>query len=1057
MTERCQTAARLIRTPQYRLCVASQCLITNLHWRRVQPRTLHEHCKVNGSLEFSYDMDLVVMSVIVAMMASYVALNLVGRVTSAEGRAAHYWLAGGAVALGAGIWSMHFIGMLSVRMPIQLGYDPFLTATSLLIAVVTSGFALAVVSRKTLSRATLAVGSAFIGAGICGMHYSGMAAMQVTPPIHYDPLLFIASVLIAVAASLAALWLAFTLRSAVTPRLMLYRVLAAALMGMAISGMHYTGMAAARFAPNSVCTAAIRLAADSAYFGHGIGIIALVILSLTVLASLFDARLGTHTALMLQQLGASEGKYRALLETMTDAVILVDDGNIVRFANPAVTRVFGYRPEEVIGKGVGMLYPKPWRQAYLDAFKRYLDTGKKTLNWNAVEMFGLAHDGRNVPLETAFSEVVLDGKRLYASVMRDISERKEREAKISQLSRVRAVLSGINALIVRARSREELFEGVCRIAVEDGGFLLAVIGVAAEDHVQPVAVYGADDGYVAQNLHMSLSAAMPEGRGPTATALREGRACACNDIATDPDMAPWREAALRRGYRSSVCLPLLVNMQLAGCISLYAAEPGVFDEEEMKLLSELAGDISHSLDFIARDEQLDYLAYYDPLTRLANRKLFVQRLEQFLDIARQNRSVVALAKLDPSRFSAINDTAGHAAGDTVLKLLADRIVAFTDAPSHVARVDGASFAVIFPDLKQASELTHERLHLLWTSLGRPIPVGGEELRIAGRAGIALFPDDAEDADGLLRNAEAALTMAKSTNQDVVFYTREMGAAVSEKLSLVSKLRRALERQEFVLHYQPKVALTTGAICGAEALIRWNSPELGLVPPGRFIPFLEETGMILRVGHWALQQAAADYRLWEAQGLRAPRVAVNLSPMQLRRSDFVEALRAAICEAEGKAPGIDLEITESMLMTDIDRNVEKLRAARELGVSIAIDDFGTGYSSLAYLNKLPINSVKIDRSFIVQMADSADTMNIVSTIISLAHSMKLKVVAEGVDSQEQLKFLRLLRCDEMQGFLFSKGLPAEEFAQLLREDRRLASISTALAGSSKHLLHPPAEA
>jgi len=1008
-------------------------------------------------LEFSFDMDLVVMSVIVAMMASYVALSLAGRVSSAEGRATRYWLVGGAVAMGVGIWSMHFIGMLSVQMPIQLGYDPVLTAVSLLIAVVTSGFALAVVSRKTLSPATLAVGGAFMGAGICGMHYTGMAAMQMTPPIQYDPLLFCASVLIAVAASLAALWLAFTLRSASTPRLLLYRVFAAVVMGIAISGMHYTGMQAARFAPNSVCTAAIRLAADNAYLGHGIGIVVLVILSLTVLASLFDARLGAHTALMLKQLRASEGKYRALLDTMTDAVILVDEGNIIHFANPAVAQVFGYPPEEVIGKGVGMLYPKPWRQAYLDTFKRYVDTGTKTFNWNAVEMFGLTRDGRSVPLEAAFSEVVLDGKRLYASFMRDISERMEREARIRRLSRIRAVLSGINGLIVRARSREELFEGACRIAVEDGGFRLAVISVVDKDCVRPVAVCGVDDGYVAQNLHMSLNAAIPEGRGPTATALREGRACTCNDIATNPDMAPWREAALKRGYRSSASLPLLENAQLVGCVNLYAAEPGAFDEEEMSLLSELAGDISHSLDFIARDEQLDYLAYYDSLTRLANRKLFVQRLEQFLDVARQNRSVVALAKLDPSRFAAINDTAGHAAGDAVLKLMADRIVAFTGSPNHVARVDGASFAVVFTELKYASELTQERLEPLWSSLGRPIPVAGQELRIAGRAGIALFPDDAEDADGLLRNAEAALMMAKSTNQDVVFYTREMGAAISEKLSLVSKLRQALERQEFVLHYQPKVALNTGAICGAEALIRWNSPELGLVPPGRFVPLLEETGMILQVGHWALQQAAADYRLWGAQGLQAPRIAVNLSPIQLRRPDFVEALRAAICDAKGEVPGIDLEITESVLMTDIEQHIEKLRAVRELGVAIAIDDFGTGYSSLAYLNRLPISAVKIDRSFIVQMADSADTMNIVSTIISLAHSMKLKVVAEGVDLQEQLKFLWLLRCDEMQGFLFSKGLPVDEFAQLLREDRRLASGSTTLAGSSKHLLHPPAAA
>jgi EAL domain-containing protein (putative c-di-GMP-specific phosphodiesterase class I) len=259
----------------------------------------------------------------------------------------------------------------------------------------------------------------------------------------------------------------------------------------------------------------------------------------------------------------------------------------------------------------------------------------------------------------------------------------------------------------------------------------------------------------------------------------------------------------------------------------------------------------------------------------------------------------------------------------------------------------------------------------------------------------------------------------------------MTERIAEKLSLESKLRQALEKEEFVLHYQPKVDLQTRAIVGVEALIRWQSPERGLVPPLQFIPLLEETGLIQQVGSWALRRASLDHRAWAEQGLKAPRVAVNVSPIQLRQRNFVEVIEQAIME--GLAPtAIDLEITESLIMEDIQGNIEKLNAVRALGVNIAIDDFGTGYSSLGYLAKLPVQALKIDRSFINTMSKDPNAMTLVSTIISLAHSLRLKVIAEGVETEEQANFLRLLRCDEMQGYLFSKPLPVDGLVGLLRK-------------------------
>jgi EAL domain-containing protein (putative c-di-GMP-specific phosphodiesterase class I) len=287
---------------------------------------------------------------------------------------------------------------------------------------------------------------------------------------------------------------------------------------------------------------------------------------------------------------------------------------------------------------------------------------------------------------------------------------------------------------------------------------------------------------------------------------------------------------------------------------------------------------------------------------------------------------------------------------------------------------------------------------------------------------------------LFSNAEAALLKSRETGERHQFHSREMTARVAGQLALENKLRRGLENDEFVLHYQPKVDLATRRIIGAEALIRWQSPELGLVPPMKFIPLMEETGMILEAGAWALRRAAADHRRWVEQRLQAPRVAVNVSAIQLRQRGFVGAVEQAILE--GMAPtGIDLEITESLVMEDVEGNIEKLKAVRGLGVRIAIDDFGTGYSSLGYLAKLPVQSLKIDRSFIIVMLKDRDTMTLVSTIISLAHSLRLKVVAEGVDKEEQARTLQLLRCDEMQGYLFSRPIPFDEMTALLTQEEK----------------------
>ena len=618
----------------------------------------------------------------------------------------------------------------------------------------------------------------------------------------------------------------------------------------------------------------------------------------------------------------------------------------------------------------------------------------------------------------------------YRGVATDITKRKEAETRINRLNRVYAVLSGINALIVRVRDRDELFRESCRMAVEAGGFKMAWIGIvdpAAMD-IKPVAWMGADPGYI-QQMPVGLLDASPEGGGLAGRAVREKAPIAVDDMTQDPRIS-LKEEARQRGFRSLVMLPLVVRDEAIGVLALYAGEIGFFDADEMKLLGELAGDVAFAIDHIDKASRLDYLAYYDVLTGLANRAHFHESLGQHLESARRDEQKLAVIVLDIDRFKSVNDSLGRDAGDELLRQVAQRMKTVAADPGSLARISADRFVIVRPSVVSENEVARHNEQKLEECFGPPYRVAGTELRISAKTGIAIFPADGADADTLFTNAEAALKKAKSAGERSLFYAQEMTERVAEKLTLENKLRQALEKEQFVLHYQPKVDAETRKVLGAEALIRWQSAD-GLVPPGKFIPLLEETGLIREVGAWALRRAVLDHRHWLRMGIAAPRVAVNVSPIQLRQQDFVDSVKEVI--AQGANPtGLELEITESLIMEDVQGNIRKLKAIRDLGVSVAIDDFGTGYSSLAYLARLPVETLKIDRSFIIGMLTDPNTMMLIQTMITLAHSLRLKVVAEGVETEEQAKMLRLLRCDELQGYLISKPVPIEDVTPLLRE-------------------------
>ncbi len=727
-----------------------------------------------------------------------------------------------------------------------------------------------------------------------------------------------------------------------------------------------------------------------------------------------------------QELRESERRFSDLLRDVELVAVMLDREARITFCNSYLLRLTGWQQEDVLGRDWFDLFVPP----ELDGRKRFLATllgDQARVACHENEILTRAGDRRLVRWNHTLLRSA-DGDRIgIASIGEDITEQKLAEVRIRRLTRVYAMLSGVNALIVRVRDREELFVEACRIAVEVGAFRMAWIGVVDPKTLdgRVVAWFGGDAEYVGL-VRLTGREGTPESERPACRALRQAQAVICNDIATDLSLASIRKGLLEHGLRSAAYFPLTVTGRPEAVMALIAGETGVFDDEELRLLTELSCDISFAMDHIGKQERLDYLAYYDVLTGLANRTLFLERVGQYMRSAAIGRHSLALFLVDLERFRNVNESLGRAAGDALLRQVAELLTRLAGDVGLLARVGADQFAAVLPAVKAEGHVARLLEKAVTGFMEHPFRLEEAVFRISARAGVALFPEDGTDAETLLRRAEAALERAKKDGERYSFYTREMTDAVGEKLTLESRLREALEKGEFVLHYQPKVNLASGSLTGAEALIRWNDPGTGLVPPGRFIPVLEETGMIHEVGRWALHRANADTQRWRAAGLPAVRVSVNVSPLQLRSRSFIDEVRQVVDGNPDGGAGLELEITESLIMEDVRHSIASLQAIRALGVKVAIDDFGTGFSSLSYLSRLPVDTLKIDRAFVTDMTAGPEGLALVSTIISLAHSLKLTVVAEGVETEEQSRLLRLLGCDEMQGFLFSKAVPGDLF-------------------------------
>jgi diguanylate cyclase (GGDEF)-like protein len=629
-------------------------------------------------------------------------------------------------------------------------------------------------------------------------------------------------------------------------------------------------------------------------------------------------------------------------------------------------------------------------------------------------------------------------KRLAPAVSRALAEAELRRAsraaerRVARLSDVLQMLSEINTAVVRIREREELLREACRLAHRLGGYPLVVI--ATFDPTTHTARVVASDGPLRGRALPVLEAIGADSNEASVMdrVLHSGTVLLCHDMTKSEVDIPGCDGLLAAGIRSLACLPLTVDQTPIGALLFGASEPGLLSAEELKLLREVAANLSFALQYLEKQDAAHFLTYFDPLTGLANRTLFCERLGRLLSRQPNRIPQLAVEVFDIDHLSVINDSHGRHVGDRLLQCVADRLRRFASDTDRLAHLGGGTF-VTFLALGEHPDDEVRTLHQGTARLFEaPIEIDGREFVVTVKCGIARYPKNGETVDELVQNAEAALKEAKTSGEPYLHHRLEMNSALAERVHLESRLRIALQNQQFELYYQPKVRIATGQIVGVEALLRWNDPENGVVGPAVFLPILESAGLLTAVSAWVVRRAVTDCLEWREEGYVPMRVAVNISPADLRRRGFVpETLKALEGLTDDPLWGIDIEVTEGALFGDSSDAIQALRWLRSAGVRISIDDFGTGYSSLGRLADLPIDSLKIDRTFTRRVPADPRTATLVSTLIGLAHTFGLTTIAEGVETAEQLAYLTQSGCDESQGFLHSRPVPKAAFEALLR--------------------------
>lgn len=682
-----------------------------------------------------------------------------------------------------------------------------------------------------------------------------------------------------------------------------------------------------------------------------------------------------------RELERRNARLQAILDSAVDGIVSIDQQGIIESFNRAAEQIFGYQADEVVGRNITVLMGADEARHHDAHMATYLRTGvSHIIDIGPREVTARRKDGTTFPMDLAVGEMRRDEERHFVGVVRDITDRKRAEQ----------ALRHSEASLARAQS-------IARLGSWDWD--IAAAALHWSDEVYRIF------GYAPQSFPATYE-------GFLARVHPEDRALV---------VAAVDQALHTRGHYDAE--HRLVRPD--GTYRIVREQGEVTCDEEGRPVS-MIGTVHDITERVEAQQRIEFMANFDPLTGLPNRSLLQYRLEQGLLQARRDADHTALLFVGIDRFKNVNDTLGHRAGDQVLRTFAGRLRQAVRAGDTVGRLGSDEFAVVLFGLKDVDGATQVVRHIQALTID-PIAVDeAQEVVVSVCLGLTLFPHDGADAETLFRNADTALHRAKHDGPgNYQFFTADMTAESQARMRLEQDLRRALEREEFELFYQPQVELSGGRVIGAEALLRWRHPERGLVSPAHFVPVLEETGLIVAVGQWVIRRACRQSKDWQNAGLPPLRVAVNLSAIQFRQHDLVQSVRAILAETALAPTCLELEITEGLLVENVEQTIGLLLQLHDMGIRISIDDFGTGYSSMSYLQRFPVHTLKLDRSFVNHVHDDEGSASIAKAVIALAHSLHLRVIAEGIEIAEQAAFLRRHHCDEAQGFYFAKPMPAGE--------------------------------
>jgi diguanylate cyclase (GGDEF)-like protein/PAS domain S-box-containing protein len=718
---------------------------------------------------------------------------------------------------------------------------------------------------------------------------------------------------------------------------------------------------------------------------------------------------------------------QVLIDQVPDFLFVKDLQGRFVIANGAIGGGYGRpRPGDLLGLTDFDLHPANVAQRFFDIEQSIMQTGKSMIDMQEVIV---SPAGTKKWLSTTKVPLHNDQHRIVGlvGIGRDITARKQAED-------FRNGQANILEMIATNAKLEDILDHLMRLVESQsvGIFGSILLLDEAGAHLTHGAAPNLPKAYVATINGLRIGPKI----GSCGTAAYRREAVVVSDISKDPLWEDYRELALEHGLRSCWSTPILSHQRaVLGTFAMYSKEvrePSGADKALVETALRLA---AIAIERKRAEQRIQFMANHDALTGLPNRTLLRDRLAQAVLYAERYERWVTVAFIDLDNFKYVNDSLGHNAGDALLKIVSNRMIGCARSTDTVVRLGGDEFVILLVDQPKSENLISATLQKIRAAIGAPIHIHEHDFEVTCSIGLANYPKDGVDADTLLANADAAMYRAKEIGRDnFQFYTPELNTKVHEKFLLQKELRAAILRSEFVIHYQPQVDLRTGRVFAVEALIRWAHPTLGLLSPLKFIPMAEETGLIVPIGEWTLRTACRQNKAWQDSGLAHINVCVNVSARQFKEKNWVSRVAGALRESRLEAKYLELELTETLIMQDVDQAIATMKELQSLGVRLSIDDFGTGYSSLAALKRFPVGRLKIDKSFIDDILRDESSNAVAKAIISLGQNLNLRVIAEGVETEDQAAFLRENHCDEMQGYLFSRPIPA-------------AGIATFLAGPS----------